>query len=401
MVSASRRIERALWVVAAACALSAVGIHAWNRFGGRGGSALSAFGWGPACGPLGAPPESGPVPLPTCRGGGEGTDPWLVPGAHGPGLDALAGLSEDPQRMRWNWEDVNTVEVLRWDGDTRVVRPGARGRVLAVSAGIDAGRAAAMERAFGYATDAAVIRYREDAELAAKRASLDRALSLHGVQRRRTADGDVLAPDHEWMIAASVDDVRPLAQAILKEARRRGARGLRDEFGAFASFVQCLRYGECPEIGDGKHRFGLSMPLWALTTASGDCDTRAVLLAALARSVDLCRVHLVRDADHAHMLAAAELPVLKGDRFVRDPATGRELVLVETTDHWPIGRVASRTPQGDRLQTLFLADAGGAGAARLSAGAASPQPRSPRPTAMPERPSAPGRGTSARSTPGR
>jgi hypothetical protein len=397
MQPASRRIERALWAVAAACAASAVGIHLWNRLGGRASLPDGIAAWVAACGPVAQPPAAGPVPLPTCRGTPDGVDPWLVPGAHGPGLDALAGLSPRTERLRWTWEDVNTVPVLRWDGDTRVVRPGARGRTLAVSAEIDSARAAAMERAFGYATDAAVIRYRQDAELAAKRASLDRTLTAHGVLRRRTADGDVLAPDHEWMIQASLDDVRPLAQAILREARRRGARGEREEFGAFASFVQCLKYGECPDPGDAKHRFGLSMPLWALATGIGDCDTRAVLLAALARSVGLPRVHLVRDADHAHMLAAAELPVLKGDRFVRDPASGRQLVLVETTDHWPVGRVASRTPEGDRLQTLFLAE----GRPGVSGGAALTPPRSPRPTAMPEQPTGRERRTSARSTPPR
>ncbi|MFM8733496.1 MAG: hypothetical protein ACKOGJ_13490, partial [Phycisphaerales bacterium] len=51
-----------------------------------------------------------------------------------------------------------------------------------------------------------------------------------------------------------------------------------------------VRYGESPEVGDGKHRFGLSMPLWALATGTGDCDTRAVLLASLARSGGLCEV---------------------------------------------------------------------------------------------------------------
>jgi len=192
----------------------------------------------------------------------------------------------------------------------------------------------------------------------------------------------------------------PLAESegekILAEARARGARGLRDEFGAFTSFVQGLRYGESPEVGDGKHRFGLSMPLWALATGTGDCDTRAVLLAALTRSIRLCEVHLVRDADHQHMLAAAEIPVLAGDRFVR--SQGRTLVLVETTDEWPIGCVASRT-RGERLQTLFLADAGARPA--LSAGAASTGRQSPQPIARNAPRPAPAPRTSARSMPGR
>jgi hypothetical protein len=64
------------------------------------------------------------------------------------------------------------------------------------------------------------------------------------------------------------------------------------------------------------------------------------------------------------MLAAAAIPVLAGDRFVR--AEGKTLVLVETTDDWPVGHVASRT-RGERLQTLYLAD----GSAPVSGAAAS------------------------------
>ena len=238
-----------------------------------------------------------------------------------------------------------------------------------------------------------MIRYRTDDELADKRASLDAVLGAHGVVRRRSGDGDVLSPDYEWMLEASLEDVRPVARAILSEARRRGARGLREEFGAFASFVQQLRYGESPAVGDGKHRFGLSMPAWALATDTGDCDTRAVLLAALARSVRLCDVHLVRDAGHAHMLAAAEIPVQRGDAIVR--AGERTLVLVETTDEWPVGRVPEQT-RGASLQTLYLD-----GPERLSRGAGRPGSPGPRPIAMRAPPPAPAPRTSARPTPAR
>lgn len=389
MVAGLTRLERMLWASALLLAGTAVIAFAWRS---RAGDA----GWFAACALPGEPPESGPVPLPTCRSAGGERDPWLEPGAHGPGLEVLASLSADVEQRRWSWNDVNTVPIVRWDGDVRVVRPGAQARSLSVGGSVDVSRAFAMERAFGYRIDRAVIRYRDDSELAAKRASLDRVLADHGVQRRRTADGDVLSPDYEWMIGASVDDVRPVAQAILAEARRRGARGLREEFGAFASFVQSLKYGEAPEVGDEKHRFGLSMPVWALATGTGDCDTRAVLLAALARSIRLCEVHLVRDADHQHMLAAAAIPVLSGDRFVR--SEGRTLVLVETTDDWPVGCVASRT-RGERLQTLFLADASpGPG---VSGAAASTARQSPQPISRSARRPEPAQRTSARSTPAR
>jgi hypothetical protein len=346
-----------------------------------------------ACLPVTDPPATGPVRLPTCRGGGDEIDPWTVDGAHGPGLEALAAISPDPEERRWAWEDVNSVPVLRWDGDVRVARPGAVARRLSVRVPVDLNRAHAMERAFGYDVDRAVIRYRTDEELASKRASLDAVLGAHGVVRRRAGEGDVLSPDYEWMIEASLEDVRPVARAILSEARRRGARGLREEFGAFASFVQQLRYGESPAVDDGKHRFGLSMPAWALATDTGDCDTRAVLLAALARSVRLCEVHLVRDAGHAHMLAAAEIPVQRGDAIVR--AGERTLVLVETTDEWPVGRVPEQT-RGASLQTLYLD-----GSERLSRGAGRPGSPGPRPIAMRAPLPAPAPRTSARPMPAR
>jgi hypothetical protein len=394
MIAGSSRLERMMWASALLAVAATAGFVAWKRDARVRAAvdrALQRVADLETCEPVGTPPESGPVRLPTCRTRNNSQDPWLAPGAHGPDLSVQDTLSEGLEQHRWTWEDVNTVPIVRWDGDTRVVKPGALGRRLNVRGGIDLSRAQAQERAFGYQIPNAVIRYRDDAELATKRASLDAVLAKHGVQRRRSQDGDVLAPDYEWMIEASLDDVRPLARAILAEARKRGAHGLREEFGAFASFVQHLTYGDAPEPDDGKHRFGLSMPLWTLATGIGDCDTRAVLLASLTRSIHLCEVHLVRDADHQHMLAAADIPVRADDRYVQ--AAGKTLVLVETTDDWPIGHVAGRT-DGERLQTLYLADS-----AALSARARAPQaPSGPQPISMRAPRPEPERGTSARST---
>jgi hypothetical protein len=395
MAAGPHRLERVLWASALATAALAACVWAWRRDPGfrEVADGMLRRVAGDVCTEVGTPPLSGPVRLPTCRSTTTQNDPWLAPGAHGPDLSALAHLSSDVEQRKWSWEDVNTVPIERWNGDTRVVKPGATGRQLSVRGSIDLARALAMERAFGYEIDRAVIRYGDDAELAAKRESLDAVLALHGVQRKHQKDGDVLAPDYDWMIDACLNDVRPLAKAILADARRRGASGLREEFGAFASFVQQLKYGDTPDPGDSKHRFGLATPLWCLATGVGDCDTRAVLLIALTRSIRLCEVHLVRDADHQHMLAAAAIPVVAGDRILRPQ--GKTLVLVETTDEWPIGRVASRT-RGERLQTLFLEDS----SPTLSAGraAAQRQPSAPQPISMRAPQKAPGRETSARST---
>lgn len=367
MSAPSRWSERTLWILAVATTSSVAALLVWRASPGlrhaatewvsQAGS-LGQASPAEACEISGAPPSSGPVRLPMCRADDGGLDPWLAADAHGPTLRALANLTPEQDARRWTWEDVNTVPIVRWEGDARIVKSGARGRQYAVRGKVDLARARAVELAFGYQIERAVIRYRTDEELRAKRASLDGVLAEHGVVRQRGSEGDVLAPDYDWMISASVKDVQPVAKAILAEARRRGAQGLREEFGALASFVQQLEYSECPNPGDEKHRFGLSMPLWALATNKGDCDTRAVLLVALARSVDLCDVELVRDAAHEHMLAAAAIPVKKGDHLVRP--NGKPLVLVETTDEWPVGRVARRTNR-EELQTLFLASGAGGG----------------------------------------
>ncbi len=395
-------LERALWTLALVMVASAGAIFLWKRDPGFRSAAdrvlqsvsARSSAKSESCEGVVHPPSSGPVHLPTCRteksAADPGATPWMAANAHGPDLGALAALSPDRERRRWSWEDVNTVPIVSWDGDTRVVKPGATGRRYGVQGEVDLSRALAMERAFGYQLDRAVIRYRDDAELAAKRTSLDAVLALHGVRRQHSAEGDVLAPDYEWMIQSSLDDLRPIATSILTEARRRGARGLREEFGAFASFVQQMKYAECPDPGDSKHRFGLSTPLWAVATNTGDCDTRAVLLAALARSIGLCDVYLVRDADHQHMLAAAAVPTKAGDKVLRPE--GRTLVLVETTDEWPIGHVARRT-RNDRLQPLYLASAGLSvqqGAARQPRSqrqtSATPAPRAGSARKMPEPP---------------
>ncbi|MFM8697739.1 MAG: hypothetical protein ACKOF7_03545, partial [Phycisphaerales bacterium] len=172
MRSAVPRFERAVWATALAAIAVAVGAWTWKRE-----PRLRAACGGPSadaarerCGLAGPPPASGPVRLPTCQGDSPEFDPWLAPGAHGPGLEALTSLSEDLEERRWAWDDVNTVPVVRWDGDTRVVKPGARGRMLSVRTAVDVSRAFAMERAFGYDLDRAVIRYQLDSELAQKRA---------------------------------------------------------------------------------------------------------------------------------------------------------------------------------------------------------------------------------------
>ncbi len=167
----------------------------------------------------------------------------------------------------------------------------------------------------------------------------------------RLYEGNRIGPDYEWMIARSIDAVRPLAERLRALADLVGAATDRDRCEVFASFVQSLTYRVSAEgrIRDGKIRFGVQMPLETLFSKQGDCDSLALLLVSLVRAAGLasaCMV-LVDEADGGHALAAiATEPRSKRDWSVtvRPSARGGSaapFAIVETTAKgWRIGHVA-------------------------------------------------------------
>jgi hypothetical protein len=146
-----------------------------------------------------------------------------------------------------------------------------------------------------------------------------------------------------------------VAQEILRKAKASGARDVRSQLAALASFVQHLPYEIPPKLADGKERAGLRTPM-ATMIWGGDCDSKSLLLAGLVRSVDLCDATLVHvdnvpdgaprpagaRADDAvgHMIAGFNVPARPED-FTIDQGRHR-YVLVETTSDWRIGRISAK-----------------------------------------------------------
>ena len=104
--------------------------------------------------------------------------------------------------------------------------------------------------------------------------------------------------------------------------------------------MQELKYQLPPE-----HRFndegekiltaGATMPLETLANQCGDCDTKSLLFAGLVRSISLVDVIFVAIKDH--LFAGIRINPSQGDHSIRHQ--GRDWVLIELSDSWPIGHV--------------------------------------------------------------
>ena len=77
------------------------------------------------------------------------------------------------------------------------------------------------------------------------------------------------------------------------------------------------------------------MPLETLTNRWGDCDSKSLLFASLARSIDLVDVcFIVMDK---HLFAGIQITPEQDDDSIR--YKGKDWVLVELSEAWPLGRI--------------------------------------------------------------
>jgi hypothetical protein len=80
---------------------------------------------------------------------------------------------------------------------------------------------------------------------------------------------------------------------------------------------------------------GAMMPLETMTNRWGDCDSKSLLFASLARSIDLVDVcFIVMDK---HLFAGIQITPEQEDDSIR--FKGKEWVLVELSEAWPLGRI--------------------------------------------------------------
>ena len=327
--------------------------------------------------PMPEPTRSAPVPAAEARRPdprNASFDDWV----------ARARVFEAPPRhlvrYGWRWED-HSSRIVRFDGDRAVVDRNRAPITYEIEVPIDVSLAEELEAHFGFPRHALAFWYRSPEELLERLDAQQYALEACGMRfvpadgstgelnmprtgagtrERGGADGPdrrtgSIGPDYQYLLDHSRDGLRPVAQEILRKAKAAGARDLRSQLAALASFVQHLPYEIPPKLADGKERAGLRTPM-ATMIWGGDCDSKSLLLAGLVRSVDLCDATLVHvdnvpdgaprpagaRADDAvgHMIAGFNVPARPED-FTIDQGRQR-YVLVETTSDWRIGRISAK-----------------------------------------------------------
>lgn len=242
------------------------------------------------------------------------------------------------QRQKMQWSDINTREVVRWDGDTAVLAHGSHMTELECSIFLDPNKVARAIDSFGIPETWTKISYRTEDELKKQRSELRTKSRTHGIEMN--PGGDLFSVDYNWVVKKSVDDLHNIANQIRSTARRKGYRSRRDLIGALASFVQELKYQLPPEHrineeGEKILTAGATMPLETLANQHGDCDTKSLLFAGLVRSISLVDVIFVAIEDH--LFVGIRLNPAQGDHSIRHK--GRDWVLIELSDSWPIGHV--------------------------------------------------------------
>lgn len=253
-------------------------------------------------------------------------------------LTASSAFAGSTKRYEFEWKDINTREVVRWEGDTAIVNPRSSITELDCSIKISNRDIDAAIESFGIPKSWTTFTYTSEDDLQKKQVSLQKKAARRGIKMSDDMKSYVI--DYQWVIDQSSRELRDAAKDIRSIARRKGYRSKRELVGAFASFVQSLEYRLPPNnrIDDnGKEiiTIGAIMPIEVLTNQWGDCDSKSMLFATLVRSIDLTEVVFI--VKHEHVFAAVDVIPEPEDQTIR--YKGDDWVLIELTDAWPIGRV--------------------------------------------------------------
>jgi hypothetical protein len=119
-----------------------------------------------------------------------------------------------------------------------------------------------------------------------------------------------IAVDYKRLVKDSAVRLRPLAQ----EFRRRCGPPKQGLLAAVHSFVQSIPYEQNPPVDGGRYTAGVEVPLRVLTEDRGDCDSKAVLFAALWINLSHSRTILIQVPEH--MLVGVAAPFVSGESLV-------------------------------------------------------------------------------------
>lgn len=253
-------------------------------------------------------------------------------------ITASSCFSAVLDRLTYRWSDLNTREVAEWVGDTAHIRQGSTTTELTCKITVEPSEVAFAINSFGIPSQWTSISYKDEADLAKKQQQLRERASTHGIKMLQ--EGNKFIVDYKWVVDHSTKDLVDVARTIRNTARRKGYRSRRELIGAIASFAQSMEYRIPPdhrtnEEGEKILTAGAMMPLETLTNRWGDCDSKSLLFASLARSIDLVDVcFIVMDK---HLFAGIHITPEQDDDKIR--YKGKEWVLVELSEAWPLGRI--------------------------------------------------------------
>jgi hypothetical protein len=260
-----------------------------------------------------------------------------------------------PEMREWTWDDDST-QIL-FDGCKPIARdplvPKAR---LSVKAPVDFGALAAVEDHFGFQPDdifALQASIGEEVEYTLPSRLGDdvvAALTLHGIEVTDT----LIRPDYAWIVAQTAAHLRSLAEAIVAEWRASmpaPAAGdtakpgnivrLKDTVEALTSFVQrAVPYESIATTPGARERCGVRTPGPALNQGA-DCDSKALLLAALIRSIDATTPIVLislQVGGRPHMIIGVGIEGRPCDAIL--DYRGRRYVLIEVTSALGVGIMA-------------------------------------------------------------
>jgi hypothetical protein len=260
-----------------------------------------------------------------------------------------------PETRTWTWDDDSTQIVF--DGCKAKLRdPLVPKAKFKVTASVDFAALEAVEEHFGfYPPEVFALQNdmaEDDSHTFADRLGADSvaALGRHGI----LIESNIVRADFAWLVRQTSAQLRPLAQAVVEEWRHAVPEPADDgtpragniprstpEIEALTSFVQRgVRYAEVPANSDEHERCGVRTPGPTLTRG-GDCDSKALLLAALIRSID-SRVPILlislSVSGRPHMMIGVGTEARDCNSIL--DYGGRRYVLIEVTSALGVGIMA-------------------------------------------------------------
>ena len=178
-----------------------------------------------------------------------------------------------------------------------------------------------------------------EAAMTALKAEERRAVEDYLTRNFLASEGNLVSPDYARLVAHYHPILEPVAQAISAAEMAGGTAGRLD---LALALIQTIPYDEL-RTRDVESGFDFVTPPTLLETNKGDCDSKAVALAAILRSL-LSAARTIMVLLPRHAVVGIDLPARGGDRTLRHE--GRQYLLMEAAGPAPY-RVGTLFPASE------------------------------------------------------